>query len=635
MKSLHKSLVILCAILMILGCTMPVLVSAEPAEPTGSITVKAPSGVTLKGRTLEALQLFSAKDLAMTGTQISEIVYDMTPAQLAIAQNIKGIDGLDVSTDDTKEETLKKIREYLSPAAPNNPRTAAELEKFAQAVLKADQDDPNHELPSTPLTVDSEGKSATATGLKMGYYMIVDKTTDFKGDLQTNTKSLVMLQHTKPDIEVDLKATSVPFDKKIDNNVVGDGNKKNDPESESADLVYDTHSIGEIVKYKLTSVVPDMYGYDHYYFGLTDTLAKGLLYQKDLTIKIGDKTLKENTDYVLTVTPNPATGEGETSIKFYLKNALDLFKGHKGEKILVNYTAKVTKDADTTTAGNENKAKVWFKRNPDEGGTNDNPDNPSGETPEKHTKTFVTEFKLFKTDDTGKAPLAGATFTLTGDRVKTVKVTGQEYIKEGSNVDAKIYTKVDDTTYYQLTDGTYTAKEPTTETEKKYKSTTDKYKLYDFVKWENEDGTATSITKTTGPDGMLTFTGLGAGTYTLKETKAPAGYNPAKDYNIKITCTPNDPKGAKGGTGENNCTWKYEYKLADEDETQYKTFTNIPEGSALADQNNEITIKNTSTTPLPETGGIGTTIFYTVGGLLALVAVVVLVSRKRMLSSQR
>lgn len=469
----------------------------------------------------------------------------------------------------------------------------------------------------------------------MGYYMIVDKTTDFKGDLQTNTKSLVMLQHTKPDIEVDLKATSVPFDKKIDNNVVGDGNKKNDPESESADLVYDTHSIGEIVKYKLTSVVPDMYGYDHYYFGLTDTLAKGLLYQKDLTIKIGDKKLTENTDYVLTVTPNPATGEGETSIKFYLKNALDLFKGHKGEKILVNYTAKVTKDADTTTAGNENKAKVWFKRNPDEGGTNDNPDNPSGETPEKHTKTFVTEFKLFKTDDTGKAPLAGATFELSGVRVKTVKVTGQEYIKEGSTVDAKIYTKVDDTTYYQLTDGTYTAKEPTTETEKKYKSTTDKYKLYDFVKWENEDGTATSITKTTGPDGMLTFTGLGAGTYTLKETKAPAGYKPAKDYNIKITCTPNDPKGAKDGTGEDNCTWKYEYKLADEDETKYKTFTEIPAGSDLADKNNEITIKNTSNTALPETGGIGTTIFYTVGGLLALVAVVVLVSRKRMLSSQR
>lgn len=635
MKSLHKSLVILCAILMILGCTMPVLVSAEPSEPTGSITVKAPSGVTLKGRTLEALQLFSAKDMYMTGTQISEIVYDMTPDQLAIAQNIKGIDGLDVSTGDTKEETLKKIREYLSPAAPNNPRTAAELEKFAQAVLKADQDDTNHELPSTPLTVDDEGKSATATGLKMGYYMIVDKTTDFKGDLQTNTKSLVMLQHTKPDIEVDLKATSVPFDKKIDNNVVGDDNKKNDPESESADLVYDTHSIGEIVKYKLTSVVPDMYGYDHYYFGLTDTLAKGLLYQKDLTIKIGDKTLAENTDYVLTVTPNPATGERETSIKFYLKNALDLFKGHKGEKILVNYTAKVTKDADTTTAGNENKAKVWFKRNPDEGGTNDNPDNPSGETPEKHTKTFVTEFKLFKTDDTGKAPLAGATFTLTGDRVNTVLVTGEEYLNSTATAPAG-YTIKDAGPFYKLKDGTYTKEAPKPENKKKYDNEgKDTYKLYSYKKLEKEAGTAKTITLTTGPDGKLTFTGLGAGTYTLKETKAPAGYKPAKDYNIKITCTPNDPKGAKDGTGKDNCTWKYEYKLADEDETKYKTFTEIPAGSDLADENNEITIKNTSNTALPETGGIGTTIFYTVGGLLALVAVVVLVSRKRMLSSQR
>lgn len=626
MKSLHKSLVILCAILMIFGCTMPVLVSAET---TGSITVNAPTGVTLKGRSLEALQLFSATYNA----GYTEAVYDMTADQLAIAQNIKGVDGLDVSADDTKEETLKKIREWLSPKAPDPERTAAELEKFAQAVLKADEDDTNHALPSTALTINGEGTQATATGVALGYYMIVDKTTDFNGDLQTNTKSLVMLQNTKPDVTVDLKATSVPFDKKIDNNVVGDGNKKNDPNSEAADLVYDTHSIGEVVRYKLTSTVPDMKGYDHYYFGLTDTLAKGLLYQNDLSIKIGTKELVKDTDYKITVDPDPATGKDVTTIKLYLIKALDLFKDHKGEEILINYTAKVTEDADTTTAGNENKAKVWFKRNPDEGGTNDNPDNPSGETPEKHTKSFVTEFKLFKTDDTGKDPLAGATFELSGDRVKTVKVTGQEFIKDGDPVDANIYTKVDDTIYYQLTDGTYTTTEPTTETEGKYQSTTDKYKLYDFEKWENKDGTATSIAKTTGPDGWLIFTGLGAGTYTLKETKAPAGYNPAKEYNIRITCTPGGD--VKTGTGQDNCTWKYEYKLADEDDTKYKTFNEIPTGGDLPDKSNEITIKNTSNTTLPETGGIGTTIFYTVGGLLALVAVVVLVSRKRMLSSQR
>ena len=631
MKSFHKSLVILCAILMIFGCTMPVLVSAET---TGSITVNAPTGVTLKGRSLEALQLFSAT----YNDGYTEAVYDMTADQLAIAQNITGVDGLDVSPADTKEETLKKIREWLSPKAPDPERTAAELEKFAQAVLKADEDDTNHALPSTALTINGEGTQATATGVALGYYMIVDKTTDFNGDLQTNTKSLVMLQNTKPDVTVDLKATAVPFDKKIDNKPVGDAGKGNDPNSKAADLVYDTHSIGEVVKYKLTSTVPDMKGYDHYYFGLTDTLAKGLLYQNDLSIKFvknnaTTKELVKDTDYKITVDPDPATGKDVTTSKLYLIKALDLFKDHKGEEILINYTAKVTEDADTTTAGNENKAKVWFKRNPDEGGTNDNPDNPSGETPEKHTKSFVTEFKLFKTDDTGTDPLAGATFELSGDRVKTVKVTGQEFIKDGDPVDTNIYTKVDDTIYYQLTDGTYTTTEPTAETEKKYQSTTDKYKLYDFVKWENKDGTATSITKTTGPDGVLTFTGLGAGTYTLKETKAPAGYNPAKEYNIRITCIPGGD--AKTGTGQDNCTWKYEYKLADEDDTKYKVFNEIPAGGDMADKNNEITIKNTSNTTLPETGGIGTTIFYTVGGLLALIAVVVLVSRKRMLSSQR
>jgi LPXTG-motif cell wall-anchored protein len=43
-----------------------------------------------------------------------------------------------------------------------------------------------------------------------------------------------------------------------------------------------------------------------------------------------------------------------------------------------------------------------------------------------------------------------------------------------------------------------------------------------------------------------------------------------------------------------------------------------------------ITIINNAGSLLPSTGGIGTTIFYVVGGVLVLVAVVLLITRKRM-----
>ena len=42
------------------------------------------------------------------------------------------------------------------------------------------------------------------------------------------------------------------------------------------------------------------------------------------------------------------------------------------------------------------------------------------------------------------------------------------------------------------------------------------------------------------------------------------------------------------------------------------------------------TIANNKGATLPETGGIGTTIFYAVGGLLTVGAVVLLVTKKRM-----
>jgi LPXTG-motif cell wall-anchored protein len=42
-----------------------------------------------------------------------------------------------------------------------------------------------------------------------------------------------------------------------------------------------------------------------------------------------------------------------------------------------------------------------------------------------------------------------------------------------------------------------------------------------------------------------------------------------------------------------------------------------------------LTITNVKGSPLPETGGMGTTIFYTVGGVLVIAAGIYLVMKKR------
>ena len=114
-----------------------------------------------------------------------------------------------------------------------------------------------------------------------------------------------------------------------------------------------------------------------------------------------------------------------------------------------------------------------------------------------------------------------------------------------------------------------------------------------------ETGTVTEIT--TDATGKFTIKGLDADTYYLTETAAPAGYNKlAAPVTIVI-----------GENGVVNGT------------------TEAPQGV------DEVKVLNQSGTELPSTGGIGTTIFYIVGGVLVVGAVVLLVTKKRMNNVER
>lgn len=111
------------------------------------------------------------------------------------------------------------------------------------------------------------------------------------------------------------------------------------------------------------------------------------------------------------------------------------------------------------------------------------------------------------------------------------------------------------------------------------------------VSWVADQKDASVVT--TNAEGIAKFEDIANGTYYLVETEAPTGYN--------------------------LLTAPVEVKVAAVKNTEGTAVVDIP-----------ATVKNSTGSELPSTGGMGTTIFYVVGGLLTVGAVVLLVTKKRM-----
>ncbi len=453
---------------------------------------------------------------------------------------------------------------------------SAELEAFAEIVGK-------HLATGTESTASADFKTYTIDPGKPGYYII--KETGVNPE-STRSSSGFMIDVVGP-ATANVKDNPMTPDKNI---LIANGA---DP-SQFTKVKENTANVGDTVNFVVDQIkVPSTDGYKTFKFVMRDTLPKGLTFGAIVSVKL-DKNGAALDASAYTVTTKTNT-DGSTELRIAIKNALTALKPYEGKEVEIQYTATVNKEANFGNTGNKNEVVFEFTNNPSDEHEGDDfgPDEPHGISPKSETITYVTKIVVMKVDDKNAA-LAGAVFKLSGEAKNVVVTTGQHFVE------------ATDGTYYLLKDGTYTTTAPTNGTADKYADTTKKYKLENYQRTELQGKNNVDIEAVSGTDGKIIYEGLKPGTYTLTETGAPVGFNKIENpFSFTIKFDSNTKKFAFDGTPTDGVVMK-------------------DDGTV------EINVVNHSGAVLPSTGGIGTTIFYVVGGVLVLAAIILLVTKKRM-----
>lgn len=526
----------------VLAFTMAFAMGLTASAADYTITINKPAGDI--DRTYEAYQIFQGN---LDGSTLSDIEWGT------------GIDGAAFLTE------LKKNASFTSCT---DAKTVAE--KLAAFTNDSDEAVAFAKLAGKFLTTATATSSAGKITVPAGYYLLKDVTTVAHDALSLNILKVVK------DVEVNPKADHPTVDKKIGTDI-------------STGVAANEATIGDKVPFVIASKVPQMQGYTKYFFVLNDSMTAGLTYNRDVAIKIGTTTLAP-TAYDVTYDDTANT------MKIVIKNFIQ-YKSEADKDIVVTYSATLNENADLTQAGNKNTVKLTYSNNPNVESKGENePDStdPVGETPEHVTVTYSTKLQLTKVNGADhNEKLEGVEFQITGTSIKTAVSKGEYFKQDAAG------------TYYQLKDGTFTETAPTTETESKYVSTSVKYaKVTDAT--EQSKMQKVTASGTTDKNGLITFEGLGAGTYYITELKTLGGYNLlTAPITVVITATP----------GTTSCTWT-------------ATMNGAP--ATFEENMVKLTVENNKGSVLPITGGIGTTIFYVIGGLLVCGAAVMAITKKKL-----
>ena len=415
---------------------------------------------------------------------------------------------------------------------------AASADTFAQEVA------PYLTSPAATATVAQNSETCQLTGLEPGYYLIKTSVVPETNGVYSNY--IMRIVYINTDLEILDKASfPIPF-KFFDTGI-----------ENSTDAV----TIGQTITFIIGAALPaDLDAYSTYTLIFHDQFSKDHFEFLEVT-NIMAYDVSAETEITLTDSGLSLEGSDAANGKLVMTLADVRALGLEGnDQLAIFYTAKVKPGVPISTPFNNT---VYLQY------SNDPYSDSLGTSHIEEVSIYTCEIPVFKyTGPVVKAPdallpvdldepaaevptgLAGAGFTLYKDEACTQAFT---VTKDASVTDRNLY---------------------------------------------RIDPNSTISEITTDDTGRFSIGGLGFGTYYLKETTTPSGYNTAEVVRISVFShgiySVNDPE-----TGE-------EISVS------------------------EIYIHNQAGTVLPVTGGIGTTMIYIIGGILALAAVILLIAKRRM-----
>lgn len=587
MKKARKLTAVLLSLVMLLALVVP----ASAAE-NYSITIHNDK----TGHTYEAYQIFAgtvssdaATDGETEGPMLGDITWGTGVNGDALLEALKAADEEKYGACTTAADVAKALGTENATAA-----DAAAFADIAAQHLTA--------TVAGTATAPNDGGNYIIEGLPAGYYLVKDSLQE--DDNQTGQVLSDYIVQVLGNVTMEPKDSGIPtLEKKVAEEGKGNEGKYNQ------DGGYGTYyndvadwNIGDSVPFKLIASMPDaaeIAAYDTYSYTFHDTLDPGLTLEQ----KAGEDQTTFAIYFVNTKNEDPrAEGfqyldaakydvniDAETnSFTIAIDDLKTLMVTTAGgqqipatnyDYIVIFYDAVLNANAEIGLPGNENTAYLEFSNNPNGDGT--------GRTEDDKVIVFTYELDGTKVDGETQAALQNAQFVLLNGAkseaamVENGKVTGWAKVAtEAAAGDVQM-------------PGTY-------------------------EEWVERYGDQ-NVILTSAADGIFKIAGLDDGTYYLREIQAPNGYNLLEeDVQLVITATTTN-----GQTWNGNAADAFTALTIAVNDGE-------PQNGVRDTGIVNVTVENNGGATLPETGGMGTTLFYIIGGLLVVGAGILLVVRIRM-----